>query len=180
MNNTFPTLKKPGNSGGQPLPPAVNGVVMPAWDAAQPDSGQFLQAVLYGAVAALLGCILYAAFTIATGWQFGIVAALVGYMVGWAVLQATGGVGGQNCQILAVVLTYFSVSMASVPAILWYWSSHGVPLTPASVAILVKYGLASPFLRLQHNFGRGLISLIILFYGARTAWRMTAAKRVGM
>lgn len=175
MDQSFPTLKRPANS-SRPSVSATNGVALPDWDATPRGNGPLLQAAAYGAVAALLGCILYAAFTIATGWQFGIVAMAVGYMVGWAMLQGSGGVGGQNYQILAVVLTYLSVSMASVPTILWFWSSHGVPLDQAHLIVLAKYGLASPFLRLQHHFGQGLLSFIILFYGARRAWRMTAER----
>jgi len=176
MNSSFPTLKKTG-SPTQSQIPTVNGEAIPAWDTSPQADRAFLPAIAYGAVAALLGCILYAAFTIATGWRFGIVALLVGYMVGWAVLQATDGRGGQSYQILAAVLTYFSVSMASVPEILWHWSTRGVALTPDKIVFLLEYGLASPILDLQYNFGRGVFSLLILFYGVRKAWRMTAAKR---
>jgi len=175
MNQSFPTLKRTGNSGPAGSP-TLNGVAIPAWDATPQNDGQFLQAALFGAAAALLGCILYAAFTIATGLNIGIVAALVGYMVGWAVLQGSGGVGGQTYQILAVVLTYFSVSLASIPEILWHWSSRGVALTPDKIVFLFEYGLASPILDLQYGVGYGVISLIILFYAVRRAWRMTRAR----
>ncbi len=176
MDQSFPTLKRPGNS-GQAGTPMLNGVAIPAWDATPQNSGQLLQGTLFGAAAALLGCILYAAFTIATGWHFGIVAVLVGYMVGWAVLQGAGGTGGQTYQILAAVLTYFSVSLASIPEILWHWSARGVALTPERIAFLAEYGLASPILDLRYGVGYGVISLVILFYGVRKAWRMTSEKR---
>jgi hypothetical protein len=47
--------------------------------------------------------------------EIGIVAILIGYMVGYAVRKGAGGRGGRRFQILAVALTYASVALAYAP-----------------------------------------------------------------
>jgi hypothetical protein len=80
--------------------------------------------VLYGAVAALGGCILYAAVAIITGWEFGLVAIVVGYMVGKAIRYASHGMGGRPQQILAVVLTYFAITTSYIPVLIYETVHH--------------------------------------------------------
>lgn len=75
----------------------------------------FMRALLFGFGAAVLGLILYAVFGIITGWVIGYVSLAVGYIVGKAMLQGSGGIGGRRYQIAAVLFTYFAVSMAAVP-----------------------------------------------------------------
>src|SRR5262245_34113180 len=53
-----------------------------------------LRAALYGGGAALGGCILYAIFTLVTGFEFALMAILVGYMVGKAIRHGSNGLGG--------------------------------------------------------------------------------------
>ena len=75
-------------------------------------TGAMGKSVLFGAGAAIAGAIVYFAVTAITGWEIGIVAIVIGYMVGWSIRKATGGVGGRRYQILAVAFTYLAVSMA--------------------------------------------------------------------
>ena len=63
----------------------------------------------------MAGSILYA-IPLAMGFQIGIVALLVGWMVGKAIRNGSYGVGGRPQQILAVVLTYFAISTSFFPA----------------------------------------------------------------
>ena len=76
---------------------------------------RFRGAVLWGLGAALLGLALYSIVGIVTGYEIGFVSLAVGFIIGKGVLKGSGGVGGRRYQILAVILTYFAVSMSAIP-----------------------------------------------------------------
>ena len=78
-------------------------------------SKPFLKAGLFGVGAAIAGAIVYYAVVAITDFEIGIVAILIGYMVGYMVRKGTGGKGGRRFQILAVLLTYWSVGLAYTP-----------------------------------------------------------------
>jgi hypothetical protein len=82
------------------------------------------RALLYGAGAALGGSILYAAVAIVTGWEFGLVAIVVGYMVGKAIRHGSRGLGGRPQQIFAVVLTYFAITTSYIPVLIYETVHH--------------------------------------------------------
>jgi hypothetical protein len=75
----------------------------------------FARAVTFGAVAAIAGLVLYAGFGIVTGLMIGYVSLAVGWLVGKAMMKASGGLGGRRYQIVAVLFTYAAVSMAAIP-----------------------------------------------------------------
>lgn len=77
--------------------------------------GVMLRAVLFALGAAVAGAVVYYGVAEITGLQIGIVAVLIGYMVGWAVQRATGNRGGRRFQIVAAVFTYWSVGLAYTP-----------------------------------------------------------------
>ena len=75
----------------------------------------FARALVFGLVAAIAGAILYYAVIALTGWEIGLVAIVIGFMVGFAVQKGTHGAGGRRFQWLAVILTYFAVGLAYAP-----------------------------------------------------------------
>jgi hypothetical protein len=75
----------------------------------------FLRALMFGIAAAVLGAILYYAVVAITHLEIGIVAIAIGYMVGYGIRMGTRGRGGRRFQIIAVLLTYWSVGLAYVP-----------------------------------------------------------------
>jgi hypothetical protein len=77
--------------------------------------GVMLRAAAFGLGAAIVGAILYFAVIAITGWEIGLVAIVIGFMVGSAVRRGTRGVGGRRHQVLAVALTYFAVGLAYAP-----------------------------------------------------------------
>jgi hypothetical protein len=185
MSSNLPDFEK-AEYLGQPESPAypnqiVSGDVEYVSQAERADHARFVQAITYGIAAAIVGSILYAAFTIITHINIGYFAVGVGFLVGKAMLHATQGLGGRKFQIVAAVLTYIGVSMASVPEILWALHQEGKDILHISgrgIVFLAKYGIASPVLELQDSIGNGLIGLFILFIGIRFAWRMTADRRL--
>jgi hypothetical protein len=183
----------------------VNNLMACAQCAADARNGQprdshvaFARGLAFGAAAAIAGMILYAAFTIITGWYIGYLALGVGYLVAKAIKKGANGLGGRRYQIAAVALTYAAISVAAVPIGLSYAIKHqkavrqaqssatppatGQSTSPAPHSIpygalafrLLGVGLISPFLALQDPV-HGAIGLFILFIGLRIAWQLTAS-----
>lgn len=159
------------------------------------------RAVIYGAGAALAGCLLYA-IVLAMGVQIGIVALAVGWMVGKAIRHGSYGTGGRPQQIVAVALTYFAISTSFFPAALFIGAKHAMEAKSAvknqpdanaplpvqeakpkisargAVGGLLVFAVISPFLELKYSPVGGLISLFILFIGLQRAWAMTARHEI--
>jgi hypothetical protein len=72
-------------------------------------------ALVAGVAAAAIGSILYYAILVTTGYEFALIAIVVGLLVGKAVSWGAAGRGGWRYQTLAIVLTYLSIVSASVP-----------------------------------------------------------------
>jgi len=78
-------------------------------------TGPLLRAGLFGLAAAVAGAAIYYAVIAITNFEIGLVAILIGYMVGYMVRKGAGGRGGRRFQVLAVVLTYWAVGLAYTP-----------------------------------------------------------------
>jgi len=74
-----------------------------------------LRAVTYGFGAAILGAVIYYGVIAITDFEIGLVAILIGYMVGWAIRRGAGGRGGRRLQVAGIALTYFAVALAYTP-----------------------------------------------------------------
>ena len=171
----------------------------------KPPAVSLGRAVFYGAGAALAGCILYAAVAILLNLEIGIVAIVVGVMVGKAVRAGSKGLGGRPQQILAVLLTYFSISTSYIPVYFHEMARHpeireqarqaarqhaaasssqpSTAPTPrqigvlgALIALLLIFA-AAPLFQLTAGIS-GLISLFIIFIGLRQAWRLTGRRQI--
>ncbi len=156
----------------------------------------FLRAALYGLGAAIAGSVIFALVSL-TGFQFGIIAILVGIMVGKAIRYATGGRTTRAYQVLAVVLTYVAITTSYLPMMISAAMKtpetaqvsgqvHSVPDATSSelgsslvklgaaLAVLIGISLAVPFLVIAQNPLSGAINLLIIGIGLRQAWRLTA------
>jgi hypothetical protein len=80
-------------------------------------ASRFFGATALGTVAAAIGCALWMLVTKLTGYEIGLIAIAVGYLVGMAVHIGARRVGGVAYQLLAVFLTYSAVVMTYVPMI---------------------------------------------------------------
>jgi hypothetical protein len=160
---------------------------------------------LFGLGAGIAGAVIYYAVIAFAHLEIGIVAILIGYMVGYAVRKGARGRGGLRFQVLAVILTYMSVGLAYAPIALKQAAStsrgHRAPGTedqsgaeigridtgragqprpllfslPVAAAFLAGLVLTLPVLVVFGSFPSGLISAVIIFIGMRQAWRMTSA-----
>jgi hypothetical protein len=78
-------------------------------------AGRFFKALAMGLGAGLLGAIIWFAIRKATGYEIGLVAVAVGFMVGKAVRKGSGGRGGRVYQVMAVILTYSCIASNYMP-----------------------------------------------------------------
>jgi hypothetical protein len=175
---------------------------------AEPPRGAipFIIAGIFGLGAGIVGAAIYYAVIAIAHLEIGIVAILIGYMVGRAVRKGAGGRGGLRFQVLAVALTYASVALAYTPVVVKQaigarnvqkaqgaGSSRATEATNGARAVTTKpsrrgflVALASflafiaalPVLVVFGSLPFGLISGIIIFIGMRQAWRMTGAPRL--
>jgi len=170
--------------------------------------GPLAIAAACGFFAALAGSIIYYVILDFAHLEIGIVAVLIGYMVGYAVRKGARG-GGLRFQILAVVLTYAAVAFAYAPILIRGTieaqnkkratqqtqvtgstqasvspsaepSSRRIDPTAAVVGIatLLALSFALPVLIIFNTFPSGLISAFIILFGLRQAWKMTAAPHI--
>jgi hypothetical protein len=156
------------------------------------------------AVIGLVGYALIA--IVLQGWVISYMSIGVGWIVGTAMMKGSNGVGGRRYQIAAIVLTYAAVSMAAIPIWIHFarerhrqeqvqdqkfeeqerkfgqGSGQQEPEARPPVSLgewleqAALLGLASPFTELANSPGWGAMGLLILFFGMRIAWRITAGQ----
>ena len=80
-------------------------------------TGRFAKALALGAGAAVVGAGIYYAIAALTGSEWGIVAIVVGLLVGKAVRKGSNGRGGWRYQALAMTLTYCAIVAAYAPPV---------------------------------------------------------------
>jgi hypothetical protein len=159
------------------------------------------KSVMYGLGAAVAGSALYGIVMLATGAEFALLSILVGLMVGKAMIHGSGGRGGRKLQIVAVLLTYGSITTGYVPSILkglyqkpLKTEASSKAASPARVrteafvkkpigkvmaaavflAFIIGLALVSPFLMITQGIS-GIIGIAIIFFGLQQAWNKTKA-----
>jgi hypothetical protein len=98
-----------------------------------------VRACAFGFVAALAGGALWYAVRSTTGYEVGLIAIVVGVMVGAAVRAGSRRRGGIGYQLLAVALTYFGICVQYVPDII-----KAIREQPASQAPVATTTSAAP------------------------------------
>lgn len=154
-------------------------------------AGPLLLASLFGLGAGIVGAVIYYAVIAITNFEIGIVAILIGYMVGYAVRKGAGGRGGRRFQVLAVALTYFAVALAYVPIAVKaalkdrqpaHAAAAAAPDAPApppkpsplaAIAIAIGLTVALPVIVVVGGLPSSLLSAAIIFFGMKQAWNMT-------
>ncbi len=137
----------------------------------------FLKALAFGSIGGALGALLWYAVRALTGYEVGLIAILVGWLVGRGVNLGTGGRGGVGFQILAVLVTYTSIALQYLPDV-WKAINESQKLEGAArvVAFVIAVPLAfvAPFLGLPQN----IIGILIIGFGLWQAWKMNARLQV--
>jgi hypothetical protein len=80
--------------------------------------GGLLRAIVFGLAAAIAGAAIYAIVAVLTGYEFALIAILIGWMVGRAMMHGSRGMGARRLQVAAVLITYLSITAGYIPGIL--------------------------------------------------------------
>lgn len=81
------------------------------------SAGRVIRALFAGTAAAIAGALLYYGVSALTGYEFGLIAIVVGLMVGFAVKWGARGRGGWVYQGMAMLLTYLAIVGTYIPYI---------------------------------------------------------------
>jgi hypothetical protein len=101
---------------GKEICAPCNGALQAHFDGPMPWKS-WLRVLLFGGGAAAVGTAIYFAVLKVTGYELGLIAIVVGLLVGGAVKKAGGGRGGWKLQLAAMALTYASIVTSYVPTI---------------------------------------------------------------
>lgn len=95
---------------------------------------RFLRALGLGALAGLVGGVIWFGVAAATGYQLGFIAIVVGLLVGGAVRKGSNARGGWGYQILAMALTYLTMAGASAPLVVMEYDKQAAGQLPSPTA----------------------------------------------
>ena len=139
---------------------------------ASDSGGRFLRAAVFGALAAAAGSILWYTVRVLSGYEVGLIAVVVGLMVGRAVRVGSRHRGGPLYQALAMALTYVGICGQYVPDMVNQVRQHpaqqqaqvaaeaGAAVTPVtSTAAEARPEAPAP----APTFGRFVMALGLLF-----------------
>ena len=140
-----------------------------------PTTRRLVRSVTFGTVAAAVGTALYWGVSALTGYEVGLIAIAVGFMVGLAVRAGSYAKGGWLYQTIAVALTYASIVSSYVPDLaepLLASRDSSEPLSllgkAAVVGFVFAFALIAPVLAGTDN----LIGIIIIGIGLYQAWKI--------
>jgi len=168
-----------------------------AIEAARPvghRASRLARAFVFGLGAAIAGSAIWFAIIAATDSEFGLIAILIGFMVGKAVFVGSRRRGGPAYQAIAIALTYFSIVSSYVPLIIREAikqppagavsdstssatsssESRTTGSVPGAILALFAFALLAPITTAADN----PIGLLIIAIGLWEAWRRT--RRVEM
>jgi hypothetical protein len=127
----------------------------------------FLRSVLFGSLAAaMVGMAYFSLFRMTGGSWMIFVSIGVGYVIGKAMRMGSNGAGGRRYQVMAALLTYIAVVVASSAAIL---GTAGMPAW--AYPFLVFFPIVNIFL---HHISLGALQMLFVLAGARWAWVLMA------
>ncbi|MCA9406536.1 MAG: hypothetical protein KC684_08360 [Candidatus Omnitrophica bacterium] len=128
--------------------------------------GRLLISLVLGIPAAVVGSGIYYAIMALTGYEIGLVAIVIGFLVGAAVRKGANYRGGWLYQTIAVVLTYMAICSTYMPYIIEGAGQEGGGLFFYLIVFILA--LISPFLMGFEN----IIGWIIIGIGVFEAWKM--------
>lgn len=127
---------------------------------------RFGVAVVAGTLAGALGAGIYYGILALTGYELGLVAIVVGWLVGNAVNFGSRGRGGWIYQLTAVLITYLSITATYVPFVLEGMEKEGA-VEGGMYIVAFVIALFAPFLSGFEN----IIGILIIGFALYEAWR---------
>ncbi len=133
-------------------------------------TGRVGRALLFGAGAAVAGGLVYLVVATVTGYEIGLIAILVGWMVGRAVSLGSEHRGGWLYQVIAIGFTYLAICTSYVPGIVDAWREPGAAAELSGAVLYIAafiFSLAVPILSITV----APIGALILAFALFQAWR---------
>ncbi|HEU4880736.1 MAG TPA: hypothetical protein VFT45_00785 [Longimicrobium sp.] len=132
-------------------------------------TGRFGRALLFGAGAAVAGSLLYIGVFVVTKSEFGLIAVLVGWMVGRAVSKGSERRGGWLYQTMAIGLTYLAICTSYLPQIVAAAREPDGVVLPGALLYIgaFLFSLVVPIL----SIGAAPIGAVIHAVALFQAWR---------
>jgi hypothetical protein len=132
-------------------------------------SAVFLRSLAVGSLAAAMSGLVYFALFRLTGGGWMVFAAIgVGYVVGKAMRVGSHGFGGRRYQVMAALLTYIAVVLASSLVLL---GAHDLSLWAYPVLLFAPF-----ILMFLGHFSLAALQLLFASAGMRLAWVLMAGK----
>jgi hypothetical protein len=137
------------------------------------------KAGLLGFLAALAGGAIWYGVRAATGLEIGLVAILVGVLVGRAVRFGSGNAGGRSFQFLAVALTYFGVAVNYVPDMM---KAMGERAAASDMPMFVKLVVSTVLAFAVPFFGgvQNIIGILIIGFALWEAWKVNRRTEINI
>lgn len=133
---------------------------------------RLLRAAAFGMGGAIVGAGIYYAILAATGYEIGLVAIAVGWLVGRGVQKGSHGVGGWAYQTMAVGLTYLAIVSTYVPFIVKAMEDRSpadsMVVAPAADSVTARPAVATvtadstPGEMTVGRFALGVVALVAL------------------
>jgi hypothetical protein len=132
-------------------------------------AGRFLRATAAGIGGGFAGFLIYWGVLELTNINFGLIAIVVGWLVGNGVRWGSDRLGGKFYQLLALAITYVAICSTYIPLILRASDAPDVTM-PFVVKFIVAFifSMAAPWLEGPSN----IIGWIIIGFGLYQAWIM--------
>ncbi len=137
--------------------------------AEQVTSSAFQRGILGGLLASVAGGCVWAALSIVTGYEIGVMAWGVGYLAGYAVVLASGGSKGTQLQVTAAASALFGILIARYVSFTYYFTDgmadgwdYGVFFAPETM---------EAFFEALPEMGIGF-SLFWIFLAVTSAWKI--------
>jgi hypothetical protein len=123
-----------------------------------------MTAGLFGLGAGAIGAAIYYAVIAFAHLEIGLVAILIGYMVGYAVRKGARGRGGLRFQVMAVALTYVSIALAYTPiAVNRAVADPGAQNLSSSTTGSTSQAAAAPDRRRARTTNPGAVKVLLSF-----------------
>ena len=136
---------------------------------------RLVKATFFGVLAGIVGATIWWAVRHFTGYEVGLIAVVVGLMVGGAVKAGSQGRGGIGYQLVAVLLTYLAIAANYAPDVVRELRESEIGSNPIALAIAtVIFSVAAPFLGGVSN----IIGWLIIGFALYEAWVMNKPSRL--
>ncbi len=139
-------------------------------EAALAHPGDLGRGILLAIGGGIVGGAVYYLVAAISGYEIGLIAILVGWLVGRGMQRGSGATGGRRYQVAAVVITYIAIAGS--------YAAFALRGSPASWSTWIIALAAAPLFAGFANPPGSLLSLLIIGIGLLQAWRMNQKPRL--